>query len=313
MKVHSRLNSKQSKEKRIARVVFIAVIVLILGMMVPRLLMFAGQVVLYPVHSVHAWYQQSTARLPMYIKDQTELISKITELENKLSVAESTNLTQQRLYEENMWLRQLLGVNPEERIAAAVIARPTELPYDLMQIDRGERDGIKVGAPVYIGIDNVIGTIIYVAPTYSFVELFTSPGFSATAFIGGADVMATVEGYGSGVARVSVPQGIPLSVGNLVHVPSINPGVFGRVEFVENQPSQPEQYGYIALNKPISGISYVAVAREPVAVASVEVVEQRVRDIMRDALKVDTKNFTIASTTASSTLEELDESATTTP
>ena len=160
MKVHSRLSSKQSKEKRIARVVFVAIIVLILGMFLPRFLMFAGQVVLYPVHSVHAWYQQSTARLPMYLKDQTELVNKITELENKLSVAESTNLTQQRLYEENMWLRQLLGVNPEERIAAAVIARPTELPYDLMQIDRGERDGIKVGAPVYIGIDNVIGSIV---------------------------------------------------------------------------------------------------------------------------------------------------------
>jgi hypothetical protein len=125
--------------------------------------------------------------------------------------------------------------------------------------------------------------------------------------------MTTVEGYGSGVARVSVPQGIPLAVGNLVHVPSINPGVFGRVEFVENRPSQPEQYGYITLNKPISGISYVAVAREPIAVASAEVVEERVKQIMRDALKVDIKHFTIATTTASSTLEQHDEAATTTP
>jgi hypothetical protein len=293
-------------------VVFVAVAVLIVGMLLPRIFMLAGRVVLYPVHAVHTWYQQSTARLPMYLKDQTELVNKITDLENKLSVAESTNLTQQRLYEENMWLRQLLGVNPEERIAAAVIARPTELPYDMMQIDRGEQDGIKVGAPVYIGIDNVIGSVVYVAPTYSFVELFTSPGFSATAFISGADVMATVEGYGSGIARVSVPQGIPLAVGNLVHVPSINPGVFGRVEFVENRPSQPEQYGYIALNKPISGISYVAVAREPVTIASPEVVEERVRQIMRDALKVDTKAFSIiSSTTASTTLEQVREPAAT--
>ncbi|MEY2665248.1 MAG: hypothetical protein RLZZ480_353 [Candidatus Parcubacteria bacterium] len=310
MKVHSRLSSKKSKEKRIARVVFVAGIVLIIGMLVPYALMFVGRVALYPVHAVHTWYQTSTSRLPMYLREQTELMNHITELENKLSVAESTSLTQQRLYEENMWLRQLLGVHNEERIAAAVVARPTELPYDLLQIDRGERDGIKVGAPVYIGIDNVIGTVVFVAPTYAFVEMFTSPGFSATAFISGADVMATLEGYGSGVARVSVPQGIPLSVGNLVHIPSINPGVFGRVEYVENRPSQPEQYGYITLNKPISGISYVAVAREPIATASPDQVEENVRQIIKESLTVDTKNFTVATSTASTTSTR---AATTTP
>lgn len=301
MKVHSRHNSKQTKERRIARVFFIAVCLLIVGILLPAALTLLGRVVLYPVHAVHAWYQESTGRLPMFLKSQDELISRIADLENKLAVAQGTSLTQQRLYEENMWLRDLLGVKGDARIAAAVIARPTELPYDLMQIDRGELHGVKVGAPVYIGIDNVIGTVVYVAPTYAFVELFTSPGFSATAFISGANVMATLEGYGSGVARVSVPQGIPLSVGNLVHVPSINPGVFGRIEFVENRPSQPEQYGYVALSKPIAGINYVAVGSEPISTASPQLVEERVRTIIEDSLKVDTHGFSIGSTTASTT------------
>jgi hypothetical protein len=237
----------------------------------------------------------------MYVKSQDELVRRIETLENELAVAAGTDLTQQRLYEENVWLRQLLGVDSESRIAAAVIARPTELPYDLMQIDRGERDGIKVGAPVYIGLDNVIGVVTYTAPRYAFIQLFTSPGFAATAFISGADVMTTLEGYGGGVARVSVPQGISLSVGNLVHVPSIDPGVFGRVEYVENRPSQPEQYGYITLPKPVSGIHYVAVARESVAVVAAPIVEERVRQIIQEALFIDVSTFVIATSTASST------------
>ena len=301
MKVHSRLNSKTNKQKRIKRVFLVAIAFLLLGIMLPFAFTFVSRIALYPIHITSEWFRTSSDRLPMFLRDQQELITEIESLENKLAVAGSTDLTQQRLFEENMWLRQLLSVDGKERIAAAVIARPTELPYDLMQIDRGANDGIKEGAPVYIGKDNVIGIVTHTADNYSFVELFTTPGFSATAFISGANVMTTLEGYGGGVARVSVPQGIPLNVGNLVHVPSIDPGVFGRVEYVENQPTQPEQYGYITLPKPVSGIRYVAVASEIVTPIDPTLVEERVRQIINEALIVDIKNFNLASSTATST------------
>lgn len=301
MKALSRHSSKKTKGRKIAKVFGVVIIVLLLGLALPFVFTTLGRIVLYPVHATQQWFQESTGRFPMYLKSQDELIGRIETLENELAVAAGTDLTQKRLYEENIWLRELLGINKKSRIAAAVIARPTELPYDLMQIDRGEQDGIKVGAPVYIGLDNVIGVVTYAAPSYAFVQLFTSPGFAATAFISGADVMTTVEGYGSGVARVSVPQGISLAVGNLVHVPSIEPGVFGRIEYIENRPSQPEQYGYITLKKPISGIHYVAVAREPVSVIAAPAVEERVKQIIKDALVVDVSTFNIASTTASTT------------
>lgn len=301
MKVHSRLNSKTKKDKRIARVLFVAACVLLLGLVLPFIFTFAGRVAMYPIHSISEWLRTSSDRLPMFLREQDELVSEIKNLENQLAVAVSTDLTQQRLFEENTWLRQLLNANAKERIAAAVIARPTELPYDLMQIDRGSDDGIQEGAPVYIGADNVIGVVTYTAPKYAFVELFTTPGFKATAFISGADVMTTLEGYGGGVARVSVPQGIPLNVGNLVHVPSIDPGVFGRVAYVENRPTQPEQYGYVTIAEPISGIKYVAVAREIVTPVPPPIIEERVRKIISDALIVDTKSFNLSSTTATTT------------
>ncbi|MEN9920537.1 MAG: rod shape-determining protein MreC [Candidatus Parcubacteria bacterium] len=301
MKVHSRLNSKKTKEKRIARVLFGAGVVLLLGVTIPFLFTLVGRVVMYPIHSTNEWLRTSSSRLPMFLREQDELVDEIKRLENELAVAQSTDLTQQRLFEENMWLRELLSVHERERIAAAVIARPTELPYDLMQIDRGSDDSVQVGATVYVGADNVIGIVTYTAPSYSFVELFTTPGFSATAFISGPNVMTTLEGYGGGIARVSVPQGIPLTVGNLVYVPGIDPGVFGRVAYVENRPTQPEQYGYIVLPKPVTGINYVAVAKDVVAPTAPPTIEERVRELIKSALLVDTKNFTIGTSTPSTT------------
>jgi cell shape-determining protein MreC len=308
MKLHSRHNFKSTKPPHILKVVLIALVFLALGYIAPSLFEGVSRVVLYPVHATHEWFRTSQARLPMYLKGQTDLINRISELENELAIASGTDLTTQRLYEENVWLRQLLGVDQNARIAAAVIARPAELPYDLLQIDKGSDDGIKEGAPVYIGIDNVIGVVSHVTPTYAFIQLFTTPGFTITTFISGADVVATMEGYGSGIARVRVPQGIPLAVGNLVHIPGITPGVFGRIEYLENRPSQPEQYGYIALPKPVSGIHYVAVAKDIVSPSEPPVIEERIKNILTKALLIDTGTLNLASTTIIGT-----STATTTP
>lgn len=301
MKLHSRHSSKQRNQPPVLKVVLISLACVVLALIAPTVFEGMSRVVLYPVHATHEWFRTSQARLPMYLKGQADLIKRIAELENELAIASGTDVTQQRLYEENVWLRQLLGVDENARIAAAVIARPAELPYDLLQIDKGSDDGIKEGAPVYIGIDNVIGVVSHVTPRYAFVQLFTTPGFTVTAFISGADVVATMEGYGSGVARVRVPQGIPLAVGNLVHIPGINPGVFGRIEYLENRPSQPEQYGYIALPKPVSGIHYVAVAKDIVTPSEPPVIEERIKQILTQALLINTNTLNLASTTIIST------------
>jgi cell shape-determining protein MreC len=244
----------------------------------------------------------------MYLRDRNDLLTRITELEQAVAIASGTELTEQRLYEENQWLRQLLGAENDDRIAAAVIARPGQLPYDYLQIDKGHNDAIVSGAPVYVGRDNVIGIVTHTSDTYSFVQLFTTPGFSATAFISGANVMATIDGHGGGVARVRVPQGVPLSVGDLVHMPSLDPGVFGRVSYLENEPSQPEQFGYIALSQPISSVHYVSVGKEVIGVTSPGVIEERVRTLIAESMNISTAQLLLASTTIIAT-----SSASTTP
>ncbi len=298
MKLHSRHTSKKNqKTERIIRVVVLAVCILCLGLVVPKLFSLVGQVVMSPIHSIHTWIQTSDSRFPQYVRDRNELVTRIAQLEQAVAIASGTDVTQQRLQEENQWLRQLLGVQDDTRIAAAVIARPGQLPYDYLQIDRGSLDGIQEGAPVYVGKDNVIGTVAHVTDQYSFITLFTTPGFSATAFISGANVMATIDGHGGGIARVRVPQGVPLQVGDLVHLPSLDPGVFGRVAYLENEPSQPEQFGYIALSQPVTSLHYVSVGTKVIGPSTPPVIEERVRSIITEAMNIDTAVLNLASTT----------------
>ncbi|MCA9354391.1 MAG: rod shape-determining protein MreC [Candidatus Kaiserbacteria bacterium] len=305
MKARSRHNSSR---RRLVQIVVVSVALIGLGVLLPRIFSTVSAVVMYPIHVTNVWLEESTSLVPSFIRTRKALTEEIAQLEDKLVVAGGDDVTMQRLSEENNLLRRLLGVQGEERIAAAVIARPNELPYDLLEIDRGTKHGVAVGAPVYISEDVVIGLVVHAAETYSFVELITTPGFKATAFISGPNVVVHMEGYGGGVARVRVPQGIPITKGNLVYLPSIDPGVFGRISYVENEPTQPEQYGYITPELAISGLHYVAVGTLSQISKSTEEVDENILSIMRTSLVIDGVSAAeIATTTASTTATSTDD------
>ena len=285
----------------------VGVLVLVLGLLLPTLFTSVSRFVMVPVHSFEFWLRESPDTFPSYLRDRQELIKRIASLEEDLAIQNRTDFTEERLREENEQLRDLLGAGPDDkRIVAAVVARPGELPYDLIQIDRGSQDGIVVGAPVYTGSDTVIGVVVQVAPRYAFIQSFTSPGFSATAFISGADVIATLQGHGGGVARVRVPQGVSIEVGNLVHTPSLTPGVFGRIAYIENRPSQPEQYGYITLDKPLFSLRYVAVGTYAIEPATPEAINDTVQALIAGGMSVPSADLVSIGTStpsnASSTL-----------
>jgi hypothetical protein len=275
-------------------------------MILPRTISVISAVVMYPVHSVNQWLRESSNLVPVFIRDRQSLQTEIESLKNQLEVSKQADLTKQRLFEENNHLRQLLGADNENRIAASIIARPNELPYDLLQIDRGSQDGIEVGSPVFIGKDMVIGLVVHTATDYSFVELVTTAGFEATVFISGPNVVAKLEGFGGGVARVKVPQGVPLSVGNLVYLPSIEPGLYGRISYIENRPTQPEQYGYISPNVSISGLNQVAVGKlSQVSHSANDINEKLIEQIRTDLLVPDMKEGYVGTTTGTTSEQQL--------
>ena len=280
-------SSRNQKIKRLTNITVLFALIIGAGFLLPKVFSFVGTVVLYPVQAVNQWYETSEQMLPTMMRDKAALQDRISELENELIISSGDDLTLRRLQDENSSLRALLNSPANTRTLAKVIARPGDIPYDLVQIDQGSNAGIKEDALVYIGSDQLIGSVVQVRSSYSFVQLFTTPGVEMTGFISGPDVVATIEGVGGGVARVRVPQGVPIAVGDIVYVPSINPGLFGEINFIENRPSQPEQYGYITLRVPMQSLHEVGVDNALIEQATVESIAAGKEQLIEDRLLIE--------------------------
>ncbi|MCB9810864.1 MAG: rod shape-determining protein MreC [Candidatus Nomurabacteria bacterium] len=256
----TKVNYRHISHKKRRTWILVAAALIFIGWLLPWLTSQVASVALYPFHVVTVWVKNSNGVFPTYLRSKAELVTELEELRAKDATETGTQLTIQRLLMENMQLRKLANVDtPNQRIVARVIAQPSTLVYDSLQIDQGSEAGLEVGMPVYSGLDSVLGIVSHVTPKYSFVELFTTSGFEATAYIIGPNVFADIQGVGGGVARVSLPQGVPMTVGNEVLLPALTSGVYGEIAWVENHPTQPEQYGYVVPPVAMNSIFYVSI------------------------------------------------------
>ncbi len=268
-----------------------ALVLLLLGVVFPWLYSKVSSIVLYPFHVVSTWIATGDGAIPYHIRSRASLISEIESLKQQLVSESGTQLSIRRLVDENTQLRAVLDDHVKEKpFIARVLARPGFLRYDLLQIDKGSNDGIKVGAPVYVNFDSVLGVVAQVEEEYAFVDLFTSPNFVSTAYILGPNVYAAMEGRGGGSARLRLPQGVSLKEGQLVILPGVNSGVYGEVVKVEADPKQPEQYAYVVPTVSLNSLQYVLVGREAVVSQSEVNLEESVLEAKR-------QNFFVSSTT----------------
>lgn len=283
----TKANSRRiSRTKTLLRVASLFTLLILFGVFLPRAISVVGSTVMYPYHMVRVWFAESSSSLPSYLRDRAELVGQIRDLESKLAAEQDSNGSIRKLLDENMELRSLYSASSTPRISARVIARPNALPYDLIQIDQGSKDGVQQYAPVFLGRDQVIGYVTHVTPTYSFVELVTTPGFTSTVYIIGANIYTTAEGMGGGVMRVQVPQGVPLGIGDLVLLPAVNSGIYGEVIEVDSRPTQPQQYGYLSPQVAMQSLRYVSVGFEPIVAPSFTEVESAVRSTIEDLFVV---------------------------
>jgi len=262
MKANSRHNSFKQK---IVTIVLFVVLGLLLLYTVPQVVRFSVALVWLPYDTVRVWILESQDSLPTYLRERHVLDEKIRTLESTLAISRGTEQTIIKLERENNELRDLLGAVPESRVLARVLARPNQLPYDVLMIDRGLSDGVVLHAPVFTGRDQLIGVVTNIFDKTAHVTLVTTPGFSATAYVYGPNIYTTTEGMGSGVLRVRVPQGISLNEQDVVILPAIDSGIFGVIARVETSPTKPERYGYVIADTPLQSLQYVSVGREPIA------------------------------------------------
>lgn len=280
------MNSRRiSQTKRRWQIAALTLLCIALLVLVPTLMRTAASAVVSPVIAAKDWFLYSTNSFPQYLRNRSELVEENNRLRSELVAATGADYSLRHLLDDNQRLR---GISSEEesRIVGAVLASPEQLPYDTIMIDRGSRHGIMEGAPVFIGDNTIIGVVRSSAPGTALVELITSSGFESTVFIMGPDIYTNAVGVGGGQMRVGVPQGIPLSEGDLVVLPSIYSGVYGEVSYVLSEPTRPEQYGFVSPEIPLSQIRYVSVGPAPMESVSFEEAQEILERIHADVFTV---------------------------
>ncbi len=314
MKMYSstkKANYRQNSRNILRFWLVTSAVVICAGLLFPWLISTISAVVLYPVHVTTAWIKDGDGLIPNYLRTKASLVAEVESLRAQIATSGGTQLSINQLTEENMQLRGMANAAPaEKRLVARVLARPSQLPYDLLQIGRGSKDGVVIGAPVYTGVDSVVGIVVYVTENYSFVDLFTSPGFESTAFIFGPNVFSPIEGMGGGVARVRLPQGVSIKEGQMVILPGVSSGVYGEIIRVENEPTQPEQYGYITPPLAMNNLLYVSVGLSAVQVKTSTEIDETVRNMLRESFRLDTSTLNNYSTSTEEAVD-LENSSTT--
>jgi cell shape-determining protein MreC len=221
----------------------------------------------------------------VYLRGREELLNEIRDLEQEILAREGMHNTLSSLVVENETLRSLMSASSSELIGAGVIARPPHTPYDVMLIDRGEKDGILEDAPVYYGQGRVLGYVETVYSDHSLVIPISSPNIETSVYIFGPDIFVTAHGEGGGVVRLSIPQGVDVGVGDLVVAPSLEQSIVGDIERVESNPTEPEQHAYLTYEVPINSIRIVGVGTRALEDISYDEAEASVSETKNSFLK----------------------------
>ncbi len=257
-KTSSRRASRSGR--RIGAVLFIALLGFVVLSFMRGGVGGAVAFIVSPITDFKTWIGSSSAGIPTFFRTQGSLVAEVKELRETLAQSAADRFTISWLTKENEVHRAELGLRRDSRVIAGVVVRPGQTPYDTLLIDKGTDDGVTEGAIVYAQGDVAIGSVIRAYNASALVELVSTAGVHSTAYIFGPNIFTDAEGQGGGVLRVSVPQDIPLSVGNMVVLPGASAGVYGAITYIEAPESSPQQFGYVAGPVPLASLRTVEVS-----------------------------------------------------
>lgn len=306
----TRVNSHRTSQTKTRLTVGLTVIgILAFLWFLPNVIGTIASVTVIPIHHAELWFAESSAALPSYLRDRSVLIDDIQALEETVAQSEARDAELAALWWENRELRNQLASSADARILAGVSGRPPHTPYDVLMLDRGSADGITVHAPVFVASSTVIGFVQSVFLNSAIVQLVSTPGFKTSVYVYGPNIYTTAEGMGGGVMRVGVPQGIALSNGDPVIIPSVELGVFGTITHIESEPTSPEQFAFVTTGIPLQSIRTVTVGAVAHAPISFDEARERVQDTadtffriaIPDSVLVDLEQATTTAATTVST------------
>jgi rod shape-determining protein MreC len=185
-----------------------------------RPLTSAVMVPLGPLARLMTGGAEATATLAEEPENVDALRERVRELERTVAELQVEIVRQREVEQDYFRLSELLDYavdNPDQNLVTAdVIARDTSSYLRWVIINRGARDGIRVGAPV-INERGLVGRVEDVAANAAWVLLVIDPTSAVNARLQNARAEGTVTGQLQGGLRMElIPQEAPLEIGDLV-------------------------------------------------------------------------------------------------
>jgi len=176
------------------------------------------------------------------LQSAESLLGANEDLQRKLDEADVRLQSVSAIVAENEQLKSLMGrASTTDCILAAVLQKPPYAPYDELVLDAGTNMGFAVGNMVYAANKVPIGKVTQVLSDSSKVLLFSSPGQTFNVLVGNSNTPATAIGKGGGQYSAELPRSVSIARGDTVSIPSLKSNLYGVVNAIIADPSQPFQ------------------------------------------------------------------------
>lgn len=248
MKTLYRQNHTRNKARIIGTISLFFLIIMIYAAGKPLLSFFSG--VFAPAGIVISRAEGQTASafgsIGSYFLSKSTLQDENSRLKGEMELMRLSVIRTESLEEENAELRALLGrsARDDSAILTEVMIRPPTSPFDTMIIDVGRASGVEDGDTASVS-GFIVGSIARVDDRTSVLRLWSYPGNTFDIVIG-EKFSGRAEGQGGGSFRIRAPRDVPVVLGDIVSVPSINGMLLGTVAAIDSNPENPFSDIYVS-------------------------------------------------------------------
>lgn len=238
--------SAKKKPRNTLRTIFFVLLVLVLGIFYKQILSIVGigtSTIASPVWNAEELVAGTLTKTTLSLNSKKSLISSFLDLQDDFMAMSAVRSQYLALQNENQDLREVLGLVRDFGYAhtARVVARPPQISYDTILIDKGSVDGLVEGQSVFAGENLLIGTIAEVHPHSSLVQLLSSSKVLTEARLISSELTLTLVGRGGGAFSVDVPRDVPIEDNDIFVSTQSGSVVIAEVVEITGDPQDPSK------------------------------------------------------------------------
>lgn len=247
---------KKKEQAKKTVMIFVVVVLVVLGFSGAYRWLSLG----FHPFTLMFWKFKHENSLSITLKNKKHLQEELKELQVVVNQQklEIMRLSMFRL--ENEKLKDILTTNESYNpITASILVKPNFTLYDALVVDAGTQDGVEEGDLVVVYGSVGIGKVRDARKHISYIELFSQSGIDSLLVHNASSTYVDALGYGNGVVSFTVPRNISVTVGDFLSLPARNGFLFGTIEKIEFDSTDPMQTVFAQSAVNINQIQYVEI------------------------------------------------------